>query len=123
MYSSMLAKDQPHFFEGYARYMIIRDATNEEVEWIVRQSKNTPPVIAAQIVADVSLCDYSDIVRRIATGIPVMHFIKQDWATTAVNWLEKNTPTVKIKVMGGHMMFWEEPAVFNEEFLNFLSTI
>ncbi|MFT5350552.1 MAG: non-heme chloroperoxidase [Gammaproteobacteria bacterium] len=123
MYSSVLATDQPHFFEGYAHYMIIRDATDDEVEWIVGQSMHTPLVIAAQIVADASFCDYSEVVCNIAGEIPVMHFIKQDWAETAIKWLDKNTPGIAKEVMGGHMMFWEEPEVFNSKFREFLNTL
>ena len=52
-----------------------------------------------------------------------MHFIKQDWTDTAINWLEKNTPGVSKKVMDGHMVFWEEPEVFNNNFRNFLNTL
>lgn len=123
MYSSILDSEQPHFFESYAHYMIIRDATDEEVEWIVSQSKKTPAIIAAQIVADASYCDFSDIALKIADEIPVMHYIRQDWSETAIKWLDKNTPDVKREVMPGHMMFWEEPEVFNAKFREFINTL
>lgn len=123
MYSSVLAPDQPPFMQAYAHYMIIRDATDEEVEWIVGQSLKTPAFLAAQIVADASFCDFSNIVRKIAGEIPVMHFIKQDWSEMAINWLNKYTPKVRREVMGGHMMFWEEPDVFNTKFRAFLNTL
>ncbi len=103
--------------------MIIRDATDQEVSWIVEQSKHTPAIIAAQIVADVTYCDYTNLVRKLANEIPVMHFIKQDWSEAALGWLNKNTPDVAMHVMGGHMMFWEEPDSFNSKFREFLTTI
>lgn len=123
MYSAILAPDQPPFMQAYAHYMIIRDATDEEVNWIVAQSLKTPPVIAAQIVADASFCDFSEIVCKIANDTPVMHFIKEDWSIAAINWLDKHTPNVRKEVMGGHMGFWEEPDVFNAKFLKFLNEI
>lgn len=98
---SILAPDQAHFFDAYARYMIIREATQSEVDWIVDQSANTPPHIASQIVSDASLCDFSEQVREIARTLPVMYFIKQDWSETAIAWLNKNTPDVKREIMGG----------------------
>jgi non-heme chloroperoxidase len=103
--------------------MIIRDASSDEVDWIVAQSEKTPRMIAAQIVADVSFCDFGDIARKIARDIAVMHFIKQDWADVATRWLDKNTPGVRTEVMGGHMMFWEDPEIFNSRFREFLDTL
>lgn len=123
MYLSILAEDQPYFFEGYAHYMIIRGALDEEINWIVEQSRRTPQTLAAQIVADVNLCDFSALVQKIAGEIPVMHFIKQDWAETALRWLGKYTPNVPTEVMGGHMMFWEEAEAFNSRFRAFLNTL
>ena len=123
MYAAVLDPEQPPFMQAYTHYMIIRDVTDEEVAWVVSQSLKTPVVIAAQIVADVSFCDFSETVRNIAKTVPVMHFIKQDWAETAINWLDKNTPGVSKEVMGGHMMFWEEPEAFNNKFRDFINTV
>jgi non-heme chloroperoxidase len=123
MYAAVLDPEQPPFMQTYTHYMIIRDVTDEKVAWVVSQSVKTPAVIAAQIVANVSFCDFSETVRDIAKAVPVMHFIKQDWVETAINWLDKNTPSVSKQVMGGHMMFWEEPQAFNKNFRNFLNTL
>ena len=123
MYSSILDSSQAHFFESYAHYMTIRDATNKEVEWIVSQSQKTPAVIAAQIVADATFCDFSDIALKIANEISVMHYIKEDGSETAIRWLDKNTPGIRREVMPGHMMFWEEPELFNSTFREFLNTL
>lgn len=119
MYRSILATDQPYFFESYIHHMIIRNVEAEDVTWMLEQSRHTPPIIAAQIVADANLCDYSDVARKIAKEIPVMHFVRQDWSTMAVNWLDKNTPDIECKVMGGHMMFWEEADAFNTALAGF----
>lgn len=123
MYHSILDPQQPHFFEAYARYMIIREAKEEEVAWIVAESQKTPLSIAAQIVADANLCDYSDTAIELAASRPVMHFIKQDWSDIALAWLGKYTPSVKTRVMGGHMMFWEEAAEFNTALADFLGAL
>ena len=123
MNHSILAVDQAHFFAAYAQYMIIREASDEEVDWIVTQSAKTPLLIASQIVADATLCDFSHLVCDIATKIPVMHFIKEDWSETAIKWLDTHTPEVRKEVMGGHMMFWEESFSFNAKLLSFLKDI
>ena len=123
MYASILAEDQAHFFEAYAHYMIIRDATEEEVAWIVEQSSKTPLVIAAQIVADATFCDFSNVLIELSKKIPLMHFIKQDWSEAAEKWLDKYTPDVEREVMGGHMMFWEEAQSFNDRFLKFVNSL
>ena len=123
MYASILAEDQPHFFEAYAHYMIIRDATEDEVAWIVEQSSKTPLVIAAQIVADATFCDFTATLIELTEKVPVMHFIKQDWSKAAEAWLDKHTPGVKREIMGGHMMFWEEAQSFNDRFLKFVNSL
>ena len=123
MYLSILDSEQPYFFETYAHYMLTRGATQEEIDWIVSESKKTPLHIAAQIVADANLCDFSELAINLARAKPVMHYIKQDWSSPALAWLEKNTPSVKTRVMGGHMMFYEEPGEFNNSLLDFLATL
>lgn len=123
MYRSILAEGQPYFFEGYAHYMIIREASQQEIDWIVGESKKTPVISAAQIVADANLCDFSELVINLAAEKPVMHYIKQDWSQAALAWLGKYTPSAKTKVMGGHMMFWEESEEFNRSLLEFLDSI
>lgn len=47
MYAAVLDLDQPPFMQAYTHYMIIRDATDEEVAWVVSQSEKTPAAIAA----------------------------------------------------------------------------
>ena len=123
MYASILADNQPHFFEAYAHYMIIRDASDEEVKWIVEQSSKTPLPIAAQIVADATFCDFSETIIELTKHKPVMHFVKQDWAESAINWLDINTPGVSREIMGGHMMFWEEADNFNDKFRKFVKSL
>ncbi len=123
MYLSILDSDQPYFFESYAHYMLIRDATQQEIDWIVSQSKKTPLHVAAQIVADANLCDFSELAINLARQKPVMHYIKQDWSEAALPWLEKNTPSARTRVMGGHMMFYEEPEEFNNSLLEFLASV
>ena len=123
MYQSILAEEQPYFFESYAHYMLTREATPDEINWIVEESKKTPLHTAAQIVADANLCDFSQVAMELAQKKPVMHYIKQDWSDMALDWLKINTPSVKTKVMGGHMMFYEEPEEFNRSLLAFLDTV
>ena len=123
MYHSILAPDQPYFFESYAHYMLIREATSDEIAWIVSESRKTPLHTTAQIVADANLCDFNELAIQLAKQIPVMHYIKQDWSADALSWLEKYTPEARTKVMGGHMMFYEEPEEFNRSFLEFLDSV
>ncbi|NKB38573.1 MAG: alpha/beta fold hydrolase [Gammaproteobacteria bacterium] len=123
MYASILAENQAHFFDSYAHYMIIRDVSEDELNWIVEQSRKTPLAIAAQIVADATFCDFSDTIIELTKQKPVMHFIKQDWSEAAENWLDKNTPGAPREIMGGHMMFWEEADSFNDKFHTFVKSL
>ncbi len=123
MFSAILQPDHRALMEDYAQYMIVREASKEEIAWVVDQSMQTPSVVAALLVADALLSDYSATACDIAEKIPVLHFIRQDWAPAAVDWLDKKTPQVSKEIMGGHMGFWEDAELFNQKLLRFLNSI
>jgi non-heme chloroperoxidase len=123
MFSAILQPDHRVLMQNYAQYMIVREASKEEIEWVVCQSMQTPSIVAALLAADAALSDYSKTVCELADALPVLHVIREDWAPVAIKWLEKNTPNARKEIMGGHMMFWEDPDSFNGKFLEFVNSL
>lgn len=123
LFSAIMIPDQRHLMRDYAQYMILREANDDELNWVVNQSLKTPAHIAALLIADVALIDYSDLINSIDNRIPVMHIIRKDWSKTALGWLSKQAPAAQTAVLGGHMMFWEFPDQFNPILLDFLAKL
>ena len=123
LFSGIMQPDQRQLMEGYTDFMLTRKATDDERAWVVEQSLKTPAHLAALIAADAALLDFSDTARSINDSIPVLHIVREDWSATAIQWLNKNAPTAKVEVLGGHMMFWEFPEQFNKLMLDFLASL
>ncbi len=123
LFSGIMQPDQSELMHAYGQSMITRKASDGEINWIVNQSLKTPASTAALIVADAALLDYSTTARFLDKTLPVLHIVRDDWSQTALQWLRKNTPSAKIEVLGGHMMFWEFPEEFNRLILDFFEQI
>ena len=120
---SVTNPDQSKFMREYAGYMVKRPLSEAESNWIVAQSMKTPAHIAALLMADADLADYTGVARDIDGKIPVLQILSEDAADKAKPWLSENTPDARTLVLGGHMMFWEYPDEFNNSLLKFLASI
>ena len=87
---------------------------------MVRQSLKMDPHVAALLLADVNLSDYTEVAKTAAAKLPVLHVVKQQASTAARKWLEANTPDAELHALGGHMMFWEHADRFNRVLSRFL---
>ena len=93
--------------------MIEGDMTPEVTAWVVEQSLATPPLIAANLIADVCFANYLDEAKQVDAAIPSLFFVADHWAETAKPFLAKHCPNSRVEAFGGHMMFWEYPERFN----------
>ena len=90
------------------------------IQGTVRQSLKMDPHVAALLLADVNLSDYTEVAKTAAAKLPVLHVVKQQASTAARKWLEANTPDAELHALGGHMMFWEHADRFNRVLSRFL---
>ena len=99
----------------YADNVMIEGEMSPEVTaWIVEQSLATPPLIAANLIADVCFANYLEEVKQVDANIPSIFYVADHWAETAKPFLAKHCPDSRVEAFGGHMMFWEYPERFNE---------
>ena len=89
--------------------MIEQDMSPELTKWIVEQALATPPLIAANLIADVCFANYLGEVKKVDADIPSIYFVADHWAETAKPFLAKHCPNAQVEAFGGHMMFWEYP--------------
>ncbi|GAB4518300.1 MAG: hypothetical protein OHK0046_25870 [Anaerolineae bacterium] len=125
-YNSFLGSPQGHrdFVTYYAtEVMVQRDLAPEELAWIVDQSLRTPTPIAALNFASGMFSNYLEEAKLVDQKLPALTIIAEHWAETAVPFMNKHCPATKTAVLGGHMMFWEHPAQFNELLDNYLSAL
>ena len=112
---------QREFIAAYTTgVMVQRDVSEEELEWLVGQSMQTPYYIAANLFASGMFSDYREEAKALAKSISTLTIVAGHWAEKAVAYTKKLTPETKVKVLGGHLMFWEHSDAFNkivEEFL------
>lgn len=90
------------------------------VEDIVSRSMHTPPHVAALLLGDGNLCDYSQVARDVAGQLPVLQIVNRHASEAAAKWIEANTPNAELRALGAHMMFWEYPEEFNDVVSRFL---
>ena len=101
--------------------MIEGEMTPEVTAWVVEQSLATPPIVAANLIADVCFANYLEEAKQVDAAIPSIFFVADHWAETAKPFLAKHCPNSRVEAFGGHMMFWEYPDKFNALLMEFLS--
>ncbi len=110
------------FFTDYLRQCYEGEP---DPEWSKRMSTaaaRTPASVAALLLADAALRDYSETARQVASNIPMMQIIRKDWAPQASRWIEQNLPGARLEILGGHLMVHEYAGQFNSLLLDFLQS-
>lgn len=115
---------QRDFVTYYAtQVMVQRELTEAELFWIVEQSLKTPYYVASNLFASGMFSDYMAEAQLIDAQRPALYIMAEHWAETAVAFTNKHLPHTKTEVLGGHMMFWEHAAQFNQRLAAFLATL
>lgn len=103
--------------------MIEQEMSPELTAWIAQQSLSTPPLIAANLLADFAFSNHVEDARLVDATIPALHCVAAHWADKAKPFLARHCPASRFESFGGHMMFWEYPDRFNDLLKGFLDGI
>ena len=115
---------QREFITAYTtNVMIQRELKSDELTKIVRQSLNTPHYIAGNLFASGMFSDYREEARQASEQLPTLTVIAEHWAETATRFTKELSPKTKVKVLGGHMMFWEHHEKFNKILEEFIQSL
>jgi len=93
--------------------MVQRKLEDEEVTWLVEQSLKTPHYIAANLFAAGMFSDYRTEAKLASDSVPTLTIVAEHWAEVAKAFTGKVSPESEVKVLGGHLMFWEHSEKFN----------
>ena len=94
--------------------MVQRELEEEELNWIVDQSLNTPFYIAANLFSAGMFSDYRTEAKLASESVPTLTIVAEHWAEIATAFTYKVSPQSKVEVLGGHLMFWEHNEKFNK---------
>lgn len=114
---------QTAFIGGYAdAIMVQRDLNQADLTWILDLSRKTPPIIAQQLFASGCFSNYLATAQMIERECPSLFVLAEHWAAVAEPYLARVLPKSDVRVLGGHMMFWEYPEKFNGMLRSFLES-
>ncbi|RFB15320.1 alpha/beta hydrolase [Bacillus sp. HNG] len=123
IYNAYLRNSAGHreFITSYiTQVMVQRELEKEELTWLVEQSLKTPYYIAGNLFASGMFSDYREEAKKASKAVPTLTIVAEHWADIAAKYTNQLTPESQVKVLGGHMMFWEHEEKFNEIVQDFL---
>lgn len=115
---------QREFIASYAtQVMVQRELKEAEMNWLVEESLKTPYYVAANLFAAGMFSDYREEAIIASRSVPTLTVVAEHWAEVATAYTKAITPESTIKVLGGHLMFWEYSEKFNEMIEQFLKNV
>ncbi|MBQ1385114.1 MAG: alpha/beta hydrolase [Firmicutes bacterium] len=112
------------FFSDYAKNIMIQKKLDDsELEYILDLSARTPYWICKALFCDAIFSNYLKTAADLCKEIPCLMFIAEHWAGIAKPFTEKHLPGCRTFVMGGHLMFYEYPEMWNAVLDRFLDTL
>jgi non-heme chloroperoxidase len=99
----------------------------EEVNWFYGQLIKTPDPVALQLIADITIADYTEEAKMIADKIAVLNVVAEapGWSDEAEAWFKNNAPKTEVVIMPGvkHFLFWEFADEFHAILDEFLAKV
>ena len=101
---------------------LLENPTNASRQWLLDMTALTPDSHASQLNATSCFLDYQDDLVGLDGRVPLLYVVRQEQLTVVDEWAREHTPTARVEGFGGHMMFWEHAATFNQIIDEFLVT-
>ena len=108
---------------SFLNYLIGRDATPEEADWVFRQRMLSPDYAVLGLQAELMFSDYRAEAKAIDGKLPVLFAISEPNAPAALPWIKANMPHAETFGIKRHMSFWSEPESFNAAVDDFLAKV
>ena len=120
---NMVRSDYQGFFREYMAEGFVNRPSDDLLNRFTLAVGSLSPTSAAGLLADAATRDYSRIASEVATEIPVLNILREDWSSQAQIWIKLNQPATAIKVLGGHLMLYEFAEKFNAHVFDFLADL
>jgi non-heme chloroperoxidase len=103
--------------------MVQRELSQDEIDWIVNQSTQSPPWVATAYCAAGMFSNYEKESQQVDRVLKTLFIVADSSEDKATIYLESKLPNAKAEYFGGHVMFWEFPEKFNTILENYLVSL
>ena len=119
--------DKDGFLKGFAEKIFLhKDPTAEDLQWIIREMKKTPPSIAMAAYSDFCITDYARTLGFIKVPVAVFGSNSAVYAEgiKMAEMIAEKIPKGKSYPVtnGGHFFFYEQAEEFNQTYLDFIKS-
>ncbi len=114
--------DPEAFALELAEWLIDRQPTAREREWLTGMHLRTPRHAAACLVVSAMFSDYRELAGSLSSEIAVANVIRTECLAQAERWLSQQEGETAVWTMSSHLGFWDNPSDFTQQFRAFLDT-
>jgi len=109
---------------AYAKNTMLQGKiSQEELDWIVNQSTQSPSWVATAYCAAGMFSNYEIESQEVDRRLKTLFIVADSSEDKARIYLETKLPNAKAEYLGGHVMFWEFPEKFNTILGNYLGSL
>jgi pimeloyl-ACP methyl ester carboxylesterase len=120
---SGLISDRLKTTREFVPSMVSRPMTDQEIDRMVDDMMRTPTYVAAALILEMPLLNYTAEAKLIDGKIPVLNVLAESRIESGKVWLAENAPNSEVAEFDLHLMFWEFPDRFNAVVDDFLRNI
>ena len=102
----------------FAEWML-ENPTPENIEWVLRFTRQMPDAAAALLNATSIFLDYRDTLIGLNGRLPLWYLVRAAQEKIVADWARANTPAARVDAFGEHLMFWERANAFNRALIEF----
>ncbi len=122
---SLSGPDYVSIYENMVRAMLTKNASDEDIEWLLEECFKLPPEHGAQLLYTTFTNDWRDLIKRITVPTMVMAGRASNIPWKSQVWINKVIPGSKLEIFeeeegGGHFTFVENPKKYVQVVSEFL---
>jgi non-heme chloroperoxidase len=114
--------DPDGFAAGFAEWLVDRDPTPQERDWLVGMHLRTPRHAAECLLVSAMFSDYRELAGSASREIAFANAVRDDALPQAEPWLSKHAPGAALWTMRSHLGFWDSPSEFTRRLGTFLES-
>lgn len=112
-------EDRVATMREFIPWMFPKGISDEEAEWMLAETMETPDIVAALLLYDGWMADFTATLRT--PGVPLLNIVREENGEAAKAYLKANDIQSEFFVKGGHGMFYDYPDAFNSTLENFVT--
>jgi non-heme chloroperoxidase len=93
------------FAREFAKWMVKRELSPCELDWLVAQSLKTPTSVAVLLLTDAMFADYTPEATRMDGRVPVLNVVREERAARVQAWMRTSLPHSESLVFEGQCTF------------------